>query len=60
MCIIVGEEGKIMTEDAKSLAQKLSKIKDLNVTFQFLEKENHLTILHHAVYQCLLMLYKKE
>ena len=60
VCIMVGEEGKIMIEDAKSLAQKLSKIKDLNVTFKFLEKENHLTILHNALYQCLLTLYKKE
>jgi predicted alpha/beta superfamily hydrolase len=60
VCIVVGEEGKVMIEYAKSLSQTLSKIKDLSMTFDFLEKEDHLTILHHAVYQSLLKLYKKE
>jgi predicted alpha/beta superfamily hydrolase len=60
VCIMVGEEGKIMVEDAKSLGETLSKIKALRVNFEFLEKEDHLTILHHAVYQSLLKLYKKD
>lgn len=58
--IAVGEEGKIMKEDAKKLAETLDKLKDLRVNFEFFEKEDHLTILHNSIYQTLLKMYKKK
>ncbi|MFA6278312.1 MAG: alpha/beta hydrolase-fold protein [Pedobacter sp.] len=57
--ISVGEEGKIMKDDAKKLAETLSKSSNLKVGFEFFEKEDHLTILHNSVYQTLLKMYKK-
>ncbi|SFH10696.1 alpha/beta hydrolase [Pedobacter insulae] len=57
--IAVGEEGKVMKEDAKKLAESLLKSKGLKVSFEFFEKENHLTILHNSIYQTLLKMYAK-
>lgn len=57
--ISVGEEGKIMKDDAKKLAEILSKSANLKVGFEFFEKEDHLTILHNSVYQTLLKMHKK-
>lgn len=57
--ISVGEEGKIMKDDAKKLAEILSKSTNLKVRFEFFDKEDHLTILHNSVYQTLLKMYKK-
>lgn len=57
--IAVGEEGKVMKDDAKKLAEALPKSKDLLINFEFFEKENHLTILHNSIYQTLLKMYKK-
>lgn len=58
--IMVGEEGKIMKDDAKSLAEKLLQIKELKISFEFFEKEDHLTILHNGIYQTLIKMYKKR
>lgn len=49
--IAVGSEGKQMENDAKKLAEVLSKNKNLKTTFEPLPKENHLTILHNSVYR---------
>lgn len=57
--IAVGEEGKVMKEDAKKLAETIPKMKDLSVNFELFEKEDHLTILHNGIYQTLLKMYKK-
>lgn len=58
--IAVGEEGEVMKNDAKKLAELLSKNKELKVNFEFFEKEDHLTILHNSVYQTLLKMYAKD
>ena len=57
--IAVGEEGKVMKEDATKLAEVLQKNKDLKVSFEFFGKEDHATILHNSVYQILLKMYTK-
>lgn len=48
--VSVGSEGKVMENDAKSLADLLSKAK-MKTDFLPLPKENHATILHESVYQ---------
>lgn len=58
--VAVGEEGKVMKNDAKKLVKMLSKYKELKVNFRFFEKEDHLTILHNSVYQTLLKMYAKD
>jgi predicted alpha/beta superfamily hydrolase len=49
--IAVGNEGKVMVRDAKQLRKKLGKlkIKQLQVTFDYLEYKNHATIYHQAL-----------
>lgn len=53
--IAVGDEGKIMRRDAKKLAKilKRSKSKSLLTQFHYFPKENHMTILHQAIYWAL-------
>ena len=53
--VAVGEEGKIMKRDAKKLAHSLnrSKSKSLVTEFHYFPKENHMTILHQAIYWAL-------
>lgn len=47
----VGKEHKVMIKDAKRLSKLLKKYKnDIDVTYDFFEKEDHGTILHQAVY----------
>ena len=58
--IVVGEEGKVMKEDTKKLAETIPQSKELGVNFEFFEKENHLTILHNSIYQTLLKMYTKK
>lgn len=58
--VAVGEEGKVMKDDTKKLAELASKAKDLTVNFEFFEKEDHATILHNSVYQTLLKMYPKK
>jgi len=58
--IAVGEEGKVMKDDAKKLAEVLQKNKDLKVSFEVFENEDHATILHNSVYQILLKMYAKR
>lgn len=50
--VAVGKEGKVMERDAKHLYQMLKQDSSskLQVRFDFLKRENHATILHHAVY----------
>lgn len=52
--VAVGEEGNVMKNDAKHLAEELKKAKELKVNFEFFDKENHATILHNSIYQSLL------
>lgn len=49
--IAVGNEGKVMVRDAKQLRKKLRKLKlkQLQVTFDYLEDKNHSTIYHQAL-----------
>jgi uncharacterized protein len=49
--VAVGKEGKIMVDGAKKLHKHLKKQTLPNLHFAFLKKENHATILHHAVYR---------
>jgi predicted alpha/beta superfamily hydrolase len=58
--VAVGEEGKVMKDDAKKLAELATKAKDLTVNFEFFEKEDHATILHSSIYQTLLKMYPKK
>ncbi|RWY55811.1 alpha/beta hydrolase [Mucilaginibacter gilvus] len=57
--LLVGNEGPQMVGDAKKLSQILEGDRDLKSTYSYLPKENHLTILHNAVYEALLALNKK-
>ncbi|WP_443944518.1 alpha/beta hydrolase [Pedobacter sp. AW1-32] len=53
--IAVGAEGKIMETDAKKFAETLESKKSQNLKIDFvpMPAENHLTILHNAVYNAL-------
>jgi predicted alpha/beta superfamily hydrolase len=57
--LVVGNEGPQMIGDAKRFSQILKADKDLRSTYNYLPKEDHLTILHNAVYEALLALNKK-
>ncbi|MBD1364757.1 alpha/beta hydrolase [Mucilaginibacter sp. ZT4R22] len=57
--LAVGSEGPQMIGDAKKLSQILKADRDLKSTYSYLPKEDHLTILHNAVYEALLALNKK-
>ena len=48
--LAVGNEGKIMVNDAKKL-NRILKTKGLNPVFEYFPKENHATILHNAAYK---------
>jgi uncharacterized protein len=58
--VSVGTEGEQMEKDAKKLSEMLESIatRNLNITFDFLPKENHVTILHNSVYSALETLNK--
>lgn len=60
--IAVGKEGEPMQDAASGLAAVLqdAKKQHLLVYFTFFPKENHLTILHNAVYEALPTLNKKR
>lgn len=51
--VSVGTEGKVMEQDAANLAAVLKKSADqsLQITFNPMPAENHLTILHHSAYK---------
>lgn len=50
--IAVGKEGKTMEGDARELVKilKQNQTKNLRVNFEYFDKEDHASILHHAVY----------
>lgn len=58
--IAVGAEGKVMEADAKKLSEVLTPYQNLKVNFVPLLNENHLTILHNALYKGLGWLYQKK
>jgi len=49
--VSVGNEGKVMEDDAKKLAKTLQTNTNLKVSFQEFPNENHATILHQSVYK---------
>lgn len=52
--IAVGEEGKIMKDDARALYSSLRpQLPATNLHFDFLQKENHATIYHRAIMNAL-------
>lgn len=57
--LAVGNEHKQMVAEAEKLGALLKESNVIQAKFEYLEKEDHLTILHHAVYNGLLYLYKK-
>ncbi len=59
--LAIGEEGAQMKDDAAKLAQLIGAAPDKQYTLHYVPypAENHLTILHHAVYGALTVLYKK-
>jgi predicted alpha/beta superfamily hydrolase len=57
--LAVGSEGPQMIGDAKKLSEILKADRDLRSTYHYLPKEDHLTILHNALYAALLALNKK-
>jgi hypothetical protein len=58
--IAIGSEGLQMENDAKKLQESLSAPdKAIKVTFAQMPEENHLTILHNAVYKGLEVLFAK-
>lgn len=58
--IATGNEGKVMEGDAKNLAAALKLYPKLKVIDVLLPNENHLTILHNALYKGLGWLYPKK
>lgn len=58
--IATGNEGKVMEGDAKNLAAALKLYPKLKVSDVLLPNENHLTILHNALYKGLGWLYQKK
>lgn len=58
--IATGNEGKVMEGDAKNLAAALKLYPKLKVSDVLLPNENHLTILHNALYKGLSWLYQKK
>ena len=62
VCIAVGNEGKQMEDDAAKLADALNKNKGSGATVISIPMpaENHLTILHNALYKAFLSLYAKK
>lgn len=58
--IATGNEGKVMEGDAKNLATALKLYPKLKVSDVLLPNENHLTILHNALYKGLGWLYQKK
>jgi uncharacterized protein len=50
VCVAVGEEGKVMVHDAKTLGKLLLK-SGIRTDFIYLPKENHATALHASVYE---------
>lgn len=60
--ISVGTEGKVMEQDAANLAAVLKKSADqrLQITFNPMPAENHLTILHHSAYKAFEVLNAKK
>ncbi|WP_367868145.1 alpha/beta hydrolase [Pedobacter sp. WC2423] len=60
--ISVGTEGKVMEQDAANLAAVLKKSADqrLQIIFNPMPAENHLTILHHSVYKAFEVLNTKK
>ncbi|MGY0037175.1 alpha/beta hydrolase [Pedobacter sp. NJ-S-72] len=60
--VSVGTEGKVMENDASNLAAILKKStdKNLQVTFNPMPAENHLTILHNSVYKAFGILNAKK
>lgn len=59
--IAVGKEGEIMERTAKTLYEKLNRVKKDNTTifYSFFEKQNHGDTLHLAVYDAFEKLFKK-
>lgn len=57
--IAFGNEGTQMIGDTKRLARVLNGDPDLKFTFNFMANENHLTILHNALYSALMWMNKK-
>lgn len=60
--VSVGTEGKVMEQDAANLAAILKKSADqsLQITFNPMPAENHLTILHHSTYKAFEVLNAKK
>lgn len=60
--VSVGTEGKVMEQDAADLAAVLKKSADqsLQITFNPMPAENHLTILHHSTYKAFEVLNAKK
>jgi len=60
--IAVGKEGKVMERDAKSLYKKLKEINTPNTQlyFEFFEKQDHGDVLHLAVYNAFVKVFKTK
>jgi len=55
----LGNEGDIMVGDANKLLNFMKANSKLKILYKYLPEENHLTILHHSIYDGLEMLNKK-
>jgi hypothetical protein len=56
----VGNEGKIMTDDAKALFVRLQRQQAINSSFRYFADEDHATIFHEAVYRAFQQLAGKK
>jgi predicted alpha/beta superfamily hydrolase len=58
--LTVGKEGKVMEDDAHSLRDKLTASENINLSFEFMGKQDHANILHLAVYNGFGAIFKKK
>ncbi|MEE1947327.1 alpha/beta fold hydrolase [Pedobacter sp. KR3-3] len=58
--LAVGNEHKQMVAEAEKFGKLLQESKVIQSKFEYFEKEDHLTILHHAVYNGLQVLFPKK
>jgi len=58
--LTVGKEGKIMEKDAHTLRDRLKENNNINLSFEFMDKQDHANILHLAVYNGLAAIFKKK
>ena len=58
--LTVGKEGKVMERDPHTLRDRLNANSYINLSFEFMDKQDHANILHLATYNGLGAIFKKK